>query len=123
MPAPELPESLQPEIDALVEAELASSPAPGVAVGVVRDGSLSLFRSYGASDLERGDKPTARSIARVASVTKTFTATAIMQLRDMSLLELDDPLLLHIPEFTVAQAIAGPLDDLETAVVASIARI
>lgn len=110
MPASQLPEPIQSRVDAIIEAELAASAVPGAAVGIVRDGSLAMFRSYGASDLVRGDAPTAQSIARVASVTKTFTATAIMQLRDASLLALDDPLLLHIPEFTSAQAIAGPLE-------------
>lgn len=83
---------------------------PGGAFGIVRDGKLAGFLSHGVADIESGAAPTERSIARVASVTKTFTATAIMQLRDASLLALDDPLLLHIPEFTAAQAITAPLE-------------
>lgn len=110
MSASQLPESLQSEVNALIEAEFAASAVPGAAVGIVRDGSLAMFRSYGATDLKQGEVPTLRSISRVASVTKTFTATAIMQLRDASLLALDDPLLLHLPEFTNAQAVAGPLE-------------
>lgn len=110
MPPTQLPESLETKVDSLVQAEFAASAVPGIAVGIVRDGSLAMFRSYGTTDIERTDPPTARSIARVASVTKTFTATAILQLRDASLLALDDPLLLHLPEFTNAQAVAGPLE-------------
>jgi D-alanyl-D-alanine carboxypeptidase len=110
MSASQLSESLQSRVDALIDAESAAVTVPGAAIGIVRDGALAMFRSYGTVDLERDEPPTQRSIARVASITKTFTATAIMQLRDASLLALDDPLLLHLPEFTNAQALAGPLE-------------
>ncbi len=106
----QLPESIISEVHALIEAELSASSVPGAAVGIVRNGELAAFASHGVADMESGAVPTSRSIARVASVTKTFTATAIMQLRDASLLALDDPLLLHIPEFTSAQAVAAPLE-------------
>ena len=106
----QLPQSIISEVHALIEAELSAAPVPGAAVGIVRDGELAAFVSHGVADMESGAAPTSRSIARVASVTKTFTATAIMQLRDASLLALDDPLLLHIPEFTGAQAVAAPLE-------------
>jgi CubicO group peptidase (beta-lactamase class C family) len=110
MPANQLPDSIQLEVDEIINAELAASAVPGAAVGIVHDGALAAFRSYGESHIGTGESPTARSIARVASVTKTFTATAIMRLRDASQLELDDPLLLHLPEFTNAQAISAPLE-------------
>lgn len=110
MPASQLPESLVSQIRGLIDAAPGIAAVPGGAFGVVRDGQLAGFFSHGVSDLESGGAPAERSIARVASVTKTFTATAIMQMRDASLLALDDPLLLHIPEFTAAQAIAAPLE-------------
>jgi D-alanyl-D-alanine carboxypeptidase len=105
-----LPDQVRSSIEALVRSHLSEAPVPGVAVGIVRDGDLVDFLSLGNSDRESGAIPTMKSIARVASVTKTFTATAIMQMRDASLLALDDPLLLYIPEFTIAQAVAGPLE-------------
>jgi D-alanyl-D-alanine carboxypeptidase len=110
MPDSSLPEQVRSRIDALVGSHLSEAAVPGVAVGIVRDGELVDFFSFGQSDIASGAIPTAKSIARVASVTKTFTATAIMQMRDASLLALDDPLLLYIPEFTIAQAVAGPLE-------------
>ncbi len=110
MPDSQLSESVVSEIRGLIEAEPGMSDVPGAAIGIVQDGKLVEFISHGAADLESGAAPTERSIARVASVTKTFTATAIMQLRDASLLALDDPLLLHIPEFTVAEAVSAPLE-------------
>ena len=110
MPGSSLPEHVRASVDALVREQLSEAAVPCVAVGIVRDGGLVDFLSFGQSDIESGAVPTAKSIARVASVTKTFTATAIMQMRDASLLALDDPLLLYIPEFTIAQAVAGPLE-------------
>ena len=98
------------EIKNLLTEKVEGSSTPGAALGIVQDGQLAEFVGVGATDLEAGSVPTVSSIARVASVTKTFTATAIMQLRDSSLLALDDPLLLHIPEFTVAQAVSAPLE-------------
>ncbi len=114
VPASQLPdqlsESLTSQISALIEAEQGMSTVPGAAFGIVVDGQLAGFFSHGVADVATGAAPTEQSIARVASVTKTFTATAIMQLRDASLLALDDPLLLYIPEFTAAQAISAPLE-------------
>ncbi len=98
------------EIKNLLTEKVEGSSTPGAALGIVQNGELAEFIGVGVTDLESGSAPTVSSIARVASVTKTFTATAIMQLRDSSLLALDDPLLLHIPEFTVAQAVSAPLE-------------
>ena len=50
------------------------------------------------------------SLFRVASITKTFIAAAILQLRDLGKLTLDDPLLVHMPDFTVASSTAGTLE-------------
>ncbi len=105
-----LPPELASEIQGIIDSEPALKQVPGVVIGIVREGELAGVFSHGMAALQSGESPGESSIARVASVTKTFTATAIMQLRDASLLELDDPLLIHIPEFTVAEAKAAPLE-------------
>ena len=84
---------------------------PGIAVGIVRGGNLDWFQGFGESELGGGAPPTERSVFRVASNTKTFTASALMILQESSMLTLDDPLLLHIPEFTSAAGIEGDLED------------
>ena len=58
----------------------------------------------------RAQRPPMETIARVASVTKTFTATAIMQLRDQGRLTLEDPLARHVPEFASARAVRGDVE-------------
>ena len=81
-----------------------------MALGIIRDRELAWFGGFGAADLNAGKKPTESTIARVASVTKTFTTTAIMQLRDAGQLKLDDPLSQHIPEFAAVRAIHGDVN-------------
>lgn len=106
-------ESLTPvlaDIEHLAQTTLAEQSLPGLAVGLVRDDELAWFAGFGRADLDRDAAPTVNSLARVASVTKTFTATAILQLRDAGHLSLDDPLVEHIPEFASAQVADGTLE-------------
>jgi len=94
-------------LNELVAAKRASAGLPGVAAGIVADDGLAWFSGQGRTDLTADQAPTDRSTSRVASVTKTFTATAILQLRDRGLLTLDDPLERHIPEFAAVRETGG----------------
>ena len=73
---------------------------PGLAVGVVYDRNVVWARGFGYEDLESKTPVSTRTIFRIASITKTFTSTAIMQLRDRGKLQLDDPVAAHLPWFT-----------------------
>ena len=84
---------------------------PGIAVGMVCGSELAWFKGFGETQLGNGEAPDEHSVFRVASNTKTVTATALMMLQEASMLSLDDPLLLYIPEFTSAAGIAGDLED------------
>ena len=103
-------QSLIPDIDLLAHTKIARHKLPGMALGIIRDQELAWFGGFGAADLDSGTKPTEETIARVASVTKTFTATAIMQLRDEGRLQLEDPLARHVPEFASARAVRGDIE-------------
>ena len=103
-------QTLVPDIERLAATKVAKHRLPGMALGIIRNRELAWFGGFGAADLDSGKKPTASTIARIASVTKTFTTTAIMQLRDAGQLKLDDPLAQHIPEFASARAIRGDVD-------------
>lgn len=70
---------------------------PGLVVAIRHDDRLLLSRGYGLADVERGIAMTPRHTFRIASHSKTFTATAIMRLVDQQLLRLDDHLAAHIP--------------------------
>lgn len=71
---------------------------PGLAYGVVVDDSLVFFGGYGKTSLETGTAVTEHSLFRIASMTKSFTAMAILKLRDEGKLSLSDPASIYIPE-------------------------
>ena len=103
-------ENIIPEIERIVAVGFAKERLPGLAIGIVRDRDLAWSKGFGHADLDAGQPPDEHTVARVASVTKTFTTTAILQLRDDGLLALDDPLVAHIPEFAAARARAGSVE-------------
>ena len=84
---------------AWVEAQLAQREQPGIAVGLIYDQSLIWSRGFGYANVAKRVPMTAQTICRIASITKLFTSTAIMQLRDDGLLQLDDPVKKHLPWF------------------------
>lgn len=94
-----------------IEQTSAEHRIPSIAVGIVRCGELAWFHSCGETQLGNGKPPHEHSTFRVASNTKTFTAATLMIMQEASMLSLDDPLLLHIPEFTAANPSAGNLED------------
>jgi len=77
---------------AWIEGQMAYSGLPGLSIGVVRDQALVWARGFGWASVERKVPATPATLYRIASITKLFTATAILQLRDAGKLALDDPL-------------------------------
>jgi CubicO group peptidase (beta-lactamase class C family) len=92
-------ESAWPEVDRLFAAYAASEKIPGMVWGVVIDGRLAHVASSGVRDRVSNDKVTPTTAFRIASMTKSFTALAILKLRDDGKLSLDDPVSKWIPEF------------------------
>jgi CubicO group peptidase (beta-lactamase class C family) len=64
-------------------------PAVGLAVGVVRNGSLEFFHGHGFADIASHAPVTEDTVFRIGSITKTFTAIAVMQLWEQGLVDLD----------------------------------
>jgi D-alanyl-D-alanine carboxypeptidase len=85
---------------------------PGTAVGVVRGQECVWSRGFGFADIASRRRPDADTLYRVASITKTFTATAVLQLRDDGRLRLDDPVVHHLPEFGRARLRFGSPEDI-----------
>jgi CubicO group peptidase (beta-lactamase class C family) len=92
--------SMQSSVDALMHDY--SGDAPGASVLVLRDGEPLLRRSYGMADLEAQVAATPRTNYRLASVTKQFTAAAILLLAEDGKLSLDDPLRKWLPSLPAA---------------------
>ena len=86
---------------AWVEAQRAYKNLPGLAVSVVVEKELVWAQGFGYADVARQRPATPDTIYRIASITKLFTAVAIMQLRDQGKLQLDDPVVAHLPWFNM----------------------
>jgi len=71
---------------------------PGIAYGVVVDDSLVFFGGQGNCDIETASPVTEHSLFRIASMSKSFTALAILKLRDEGRLSLSDPARHYLPE-------------------------
>ena len=104
-------------LDAAYREAVASACVPGAAWGVVLDGRLVHSGGAGSRDTAGspdtagsgdGAVPDERTVFRIASMTKSFTAATVLGLRDEGLLRLDDPVAVHVPE---ASAIHGPTLD------------
>lgn len=81
-----------------LEQELRALGAPGVAFGVVVDGELVLAGGEGTTVTGAGVPVTPATVFRIGSITKVFTALALLALRDDGRLELDAPLRGYLPE-------------------------
>lgn len=80
-----------------VEAAQVADRLPGVATAVVRGGELAWFHGFGMADPGLPEEPpNADTQFQIASITKTFTAALVMQLRDAGVLDLNDPLDDHV---------------------------
>ena len=76
-------------------AERQADRLPSVAAAVVRDGEVAWAGAVGSADFDEDREATPDTQYRIGSITKTFTATAIMQLRAAGELDLDDRLEQH----------------------------
>ncbi len=91
-------------LDAWISATVAEREQPGLSIGIVVDQDLVWAKGYGFSDLENEIPTTPRTAYRIASNSKLFTATAILQLRDSGKLGLDDPVASHLDWFDLKNA-------------------
>lgn len=78
--SPTLEDRTIPQVDQLVIDEMIKQNIPGVAVGVIENGKLTHLSGYGYTDLEKKTKVTTNTIFRWASISKTLTAVAALQM-------------------------------------------
>jgi CubicO group peptidase (beta-lactamase class C family) len=86
------------EIDRIVQQFVARNHVPGAAWGIVVDGDLVHGGTAGFRDLSAKAPVETDTAFRIASMTKSFTAMAILKLRDEGKLALDDPAERYVPE-------------------------
>ena len=105
-------DSVLPKLTDRIHQVMAQQGVPGVSLGIVRDQELLWSGGFGYADLASSRAMDADTIFGVASITKTFTATAIMQLRDKEKLALDDQVTKYIPEVKKVRCRHGSIRDL-----------
>jgi CubicO group peptidase (beta-lactamase class C family) len=90
--------SLEARVDQAL-AELVQPDAPGAAVGIIQNGRFIHRKAYGLADLEWATPLRPDSVFRICSLTKQFTAVAVMMLEERGALSVEDPLERHLPDW------------------------
>lgn len=92
-------ERIRRAADSVAHAEIAANRAPGMAFAVGHEGTIIFEAGYGLADVEMGVAASPRTVFPIASVTKQFTAAAVMQLVERGQLGLDDPITAYLPDY------------------------
>lgn len=106
---------IAPELKILIEEHAKAKNIPGIVYGIVVDNELVLSSATGFINLEKKTPATPLSAFRIASMTKSFTAMAIMKLRDEGKLQLSDHVSKYIPEMFNLEYLTkdAPIIDIE----------
>ena len=91
--------ALVKKLDSLAGSGVLENRAAGIAAAVVRGNDTLLLKGYGKADVEWNVPMPADAMFEIGSVTKQFTAVALLQLRDQGKLSLDDPITKWLPDF------------------------
>ena len=89
-------------IDDYVARQMQELRFPGLALAVVREGRVETLRTYGKANLEVDAPVTSDTVFELGSLTKQFTAVAVMMLVEDGTLRLDDHIATHLPELPEA---------------------
>src|SRR5438046_2864248 len=103
------PEAVAAELERLVRREQRDKRLPSIVAAVVRGGELAWETAVGTADIAEGREATPDTHYRLGSITKTFTAAAILQLRDAGRLDLEDTLDRHLEGVPHAPALRSLL--------------
>ena len=103
------PERLAPGVEAKIDEAaqqyVASGHVAGTAVAVVRDGAVVFAKGYGRANLELGAPANTKTVFRIGSLTKQFTAAGVLLLAEQGKLKIDDKLFSYLPTFPRASEV------------------
>lgn len=91
--------ALSKAIDSIAASYLKDGKAAGMSIAVMRGKDTLALRGYGFADLELDVPTPARAVYEIGSVTKQFTAAALLSLRDEGKLDLDDEVTKYLPNY------------------------
>jgi CubicO group peptidase (beta-lactamase class C family) len=84
------------EVDGVVDAAMQELHLPGLSLAVVEHGRVALLRGYGLADVEHRVPVSADTVFEIGSITKQFTAAAVLLLVEEGKVALDDPITKHL---------------------------
>jgi len=102
---PQLPADLTEKIDKVATDTLARTGVPSASVAIVKDGQIAYVKAYGDAKLEPKTPATPAMRYSIGSISKQFTATAILLLQEQGKLSLDDKVAKYIPNLTRANEV------------------
>jgi D-alanyl-D-alanine carboxypeptidase len=94
------PSGLEKEVDVIAAAAL-QRPLPGFTVAASRDGRGLIDKGYGFSNVETSTPAWSGSVYQIGSITKQFTAAAILRLQERGALSIEDEITKWVPDFPV----------------------
>lgn len=94
-----LPADKITKIETAVSSLMSRQGIPAVSIAIVQDNQIRFQRGYGMADVENLVPAKALTVYRIASVTKSLTAVAAMQLVEKGKLDLDAPIQKYVPSF------------------------
>ena len=103
--AQSIPTDVRQQMDAAATKVLADTGVPSASIAVVKDGQIAYIQAYGDARLEprAPAKPSMRY--SIGSISKQFTATALLMLQEQGKLSLDDPVSRFLPNLTRANQV------------------
>lgn len=98
-PAPAVPPAAVVTAATAAAQSMMAAGVPAVQIAVSKRGQIIYADAFGMLDKESATAATPRSVLQIASITKEFTAAAILRLAERGALSLDDPIDKYVPEF------------------------
>ena len=92
---------LQEKIDTIINGYMKATNIVGISIGIIRNNKSYYTKGYGTIKLQTNKPVDSLTNFHAASISKLFTATAIMQLVEQSKLDINNKLIYYLPAFTV----------------------
>src|SRR5271169_2359246 len=97
---PPIPPALREKVDAIVRQELANTGVPSASIAIVQGGAINYLQAYGNARLEPRAPALPSMRYSIGSISKQFTAAAVLLLAEQGKLSLDDPVSRFVPNLT-----------------------
>jgi len=100
LPAQSGTDPFKQQLEPMIEQVMKQQEVPGFAIAIVRDQKIVYAAGFGVRNIDnKNDKITPRSLFHMASITKPFVATSVMQLVEQGKVELDSPVVKYLSYF------------------------